>query len=151
VVALLDDLFSRFDAAAIEHGVEKIKTVGDAYMAAAGAPKARADHAEAALAFGRAILAETEGWRKANELELQVRVGMASGSVVGGVIGRRRIVFDVWGDTVNTAARMESSGIPGRIQLAASTREFLSGGGFEDRQVDVKGLGMTRTYLLINS
>jgi adenylate cyclase len=150
VVALLDDLFSRFDEAAIEHGIEKIKTVGDAYMAAAGAPKARADHAEAALAFGRAILAETEGWRKANELELQVRVGMASGSVVGGVIGRRRIVFDVWGDTVNTAARMESSGIPGRIQLAASTREFLSGGGFEDRQVDVKGLGMTRTYLLTN-
>jgi adenylate cyclase len=151
VVALLDDLFSRFDAAAIEHGVEKIKTVGDAYMAAAGAPKARADHAAAALAFGRAMLAEAEDWRQANEIDLQVRVGMASGSVVGGVIGRRRIVFDVWGEVVNTAARMESSGIPGRIQLAASTRECLSGGGFEDREVDVKGLGMTTTYLVTNS
>jgi adenylate cyclase len=151
VVALLDDLFSRFDAAAIEHGIEKIKTVGDAYMAAAGAPDARADHAEAALAFGRAILAEVEDWRKANELDLQVRVGMASGSVVGGIIGRRRIVFDLWGEAVNTAARMESSGVPGRIQLAASTRELLGGGGFEDRQVDVKGLGVMRTYLLINS
>jgi adenylate cyclase len=76
------------------------------------APKARADHAEAALAFGRAILAEVGDWRKANALELQIRVGMASGSVVGGVIGRRRIVFDLWGETVNTAARMESSGVP---------------------------------------
>jgi adenylate cyclase len=151
VVALLDDLFSRFDALAAEHGVEKIKTVGDAYMAAAGAPQARADHAEAALGFGRAILAEVDGWRKANDLDLQVRVGLASGAVVGGVIGRRRIVFDLWGDAVNTAARMESSGVPGRIHLAASTRELLGGDGFEERQVDVKGLGMMRTYLLTDS
>jgi adenylate cyclase len=148
VIALLDDLFSRFDALAAAHGVEKIKTVGDAYMAAAGAPQARADHAEAAVGFGRAILAEVDGWRKANDLDLQVRVGLASGAVVGGVIGRRRIVFDLWGDVVNTAARMESSGVPGRIHLAASTRELLGGEGFEERQVDVKGLGMMRTYLL---
>lgn len=151
VVALLDDLFSRFDALAAERGVEKIKTVGDAYMAAAGAPQARADHAEAALGFGRAILAEVDGWRKANDLDLQVRVGLASGAVVGGVIGRRRIVFDLWGDAVNAAARMESSGVPGRIHLAASTRELLGGDGFEERQVDVKGLGTMRTYLLADS
>ena len=151
VVALLDDLFSRFDALAAEHGVEKIKTVGDAYMAAAGAPQARADHAEAALGFGRAVLAEVDGWRKANDLDLQVRVGLASGAVVGGVIGRRRIVFDLWGDAVNTAARMESSGVPGRIHLAASTRELLGGDGFEEREVDIKGLGTMRTYLLTDS
>jgi adenylate cyclase len=150
-VALLDDLFSRFDALAAERGVEKIKTVGDAYMAAAGAPQARADHAEAALGFGRAILAEVDGWRKANDLDLQVRVGLASGAVVGGVIGRRRIVFDLWGDAVNTAARMESSGVPGRIHLAASTRELLGGDGFEERQVDVKGLGTLTTYLVADS
>ncbi len=151
VVALLDDLFSRFDTVAAELGIEKIKTVGDAYMAAAGAPEARADHAQAAVAFGRAILAEVADWRSTNELALEVRVGVASGPVVGGVIGQRRIVFDLWGDTVNTAARMESSGVPGRIHLAASTRELLGGDGFEERQVDVKGLGMLTTYLLADA
>jgi len=151
VVTLLDDLFSRFDTVAAELGIEKIKTVGDAYMAAAGAPQARSDHAGAAIAFGRAILTEVADWRVANELALAIRVGIASGPVVGGVIGRRRIVFDLWGDTVNTAARMESTGVPGRIHVAASTRELLGGDGFEERQVDVKGLGMMRTYLLTAS
>ncbi|HYK96257.1 MAG TPA: adenylate/guanylate cyclase domain-containing protein [Candidatus Dormibacteraeota bacterium] len=149
VVALLDDLFSRFDRRAAGLGVEKIKTVGDAYMAAAGAPQARADHAAAGLAFGQAILAEVAAWREANGIELEVRVGIASGRVVGGVIGARRIVFDLWGDTVNTAARMESSGVPGRIQLAESTRALLDGrSDLEARQVDVKGLGPMTTYLL---
>jgi adenylate cyclase len=149
VVALLDDLFSRFDRRAAELGVEKIKTVGDAYMAAAGAPQARDDHASAGLAFGKAMLEEVAAWRQANGIELEVRVGIASGRVVGGVIGARRIVFDLWGDTVNTAARMESSGVAGRIQLAESTRVLLDEGqGFEARQVDVKGLGPMTTYLL---
>jgi adenylate cyclase len=150
VVALLDDLFSRFDDLAAEHRVEKIKTVGDAYMAAAGAPEARPDHAEAAVAFGRAILAEVADWRQDNDLDLEVRVGVASGEVVGGVIGSRRALFDLWGDTVNMAARMESSGVPGRIHLAASTRALLNGQDtFEERQVDVKGLGPMTTYLLV--
>jgi guanylate cyclase len=149
VVALLDDLFSRFDTIAAEHGIEKIKTVGDAYMAAAGAPLSRDDHAEAALEFGRAILAEAADWRRTNDLDLQVRVGLASGSVVGGVIGHRRILFDLWGDTVNTAARMESSGVPGRIHLAASSRQLLGDlHAFEERRVDVKGLGQMTTFLL---
>ncbi len=149
VVTLLDDLFTRFDRIAADHGIEKIKTVGDAYMAAAGAPQARADHASAAVGFGRALLAEVEGWRRSNDLDLRVRVGIASGPVVGGVIGRRRILFDLWGDTVNTAARMESSGSPGRIHIAASTRALLDASvAVEDRQVDVKGLGLMTTYLL---
>jgi adenylate cyclase len=149
VVDLLDDLFLRFDKLAAEHGVEKIKTVGDAYMAVAGAPEARPDHAQAAIAFGWAMLAGVADWRQANDLDLQVRIGLASGEVVGGVIGSRRAVFDLWGDTVNTAARMESSGIPGRIHLAASTRALLDGAAtFEERQVDVKGLGPMTTYLL---
>jgi adenylate cyclase len=149
VVSLLDDLFSRFDTVAAELGIEKIKTVGDAYMAAAGAPRARADHAEAALGFGRAVLAEVAAWRQANDVDLQVRVGLASGGVVGGVIGHRRILFDLWGDTVNTAARMESSGVPGRIHLAASTRELLADHhAFEERRGEVKGLGQMTTYLL---
>jgi adenylate cyclase len=152
VLGLLDDLFSRFDTIASEHGVEKIKTVGDAYMAAAGAPEARGDHADAAIAFGQAILAEVASWRLANELALHVRVGMASGPVVGGVIGHRRIVFDLWGDTVNTAARMESTGLSGRIQLASTTRELLLDRyAFEERRIEVKGLGQMTTYLLIDS
>ncbi len=149
VVALLDDLFSRFDRIAAEHGVEKIKTVGDAYMAAAGAPEPLADHADAAISFGRAVLVEAADWRRANDLELQVRVGLASGGVVGGVIGSRRILFDLWGDTVNTAARMESSGVPGQIHLASSTRALLGDRYvFEERQVEVKGLGSMTTFLL---
>jgi guanylate cyclase len=149
VVSLLDDLFSRFDTIAVEHGIEKIKTVGDAYMAAAGAPQPRPDHAEAAVEFGRGILSEVDDWRRANKVDLQVRVGIASGSVVGGVIGRRRILFDLWGDTVNTAARMESSGVPGRIHVAASTRELLKGHDrFHERQIEIKGLGRMTTFLL---
>jgi class 3 adenylate cyclase len=150
VVALLDDLFNRFDRRAAELGVEKIKTVGDAYMAAVGAPLARPDHAAAGLAFGQAILTEVAAWRAANGILLEVRVGIASGRVVGGVIGARRIVFDLWGDTVNTAARMESSGVAGRIQLTESTRALLGvRTDLEPRQVDVKGLGAMTTYLLV--
>jgi len=149
VVALLDDLFSRFDGLALEHGVEKIKTVGDAYMAAVGAPEARPDHAAVALGFAVAQMRAVAEWREANDIDLHVRTGLASGPVVGGVIGRRRILFDLWGDTVNTAARMESSGLADRIHLAASTRSRLGDElGLEVRQVDVKGLGPMTTYLV---
>jgi adenylate cyclase len=149
VVSLLDDLFTRFDAVAAGLGVEKIKTVGDAYMAAAGAPLPRADHAGAVVDFGKGLLTEVEAWRRANDVDLQIRIGIASGPVVGGVIGRRRILFDLWGDTVNTAARMESTGVAGRIQIAGSTRTLLNAGdAFEERQVEVKGLGSMTTYLV---
>jgi class 3 adenylate cyclase len=149
IVALLDDLFSRLDALAVEHRVEKIKTVGDAYMAVVGAPEPRPDHAAAALAFARALIGEVAEWRQANSIDLDVRVGLASGPTVGGVIGRRRLVFDLWGDTVNTAQRMESSSVPGRIQLAPSTRALLvERDGLEQREVDVKGLGRMTVYLV---
>ena len=148
VVALLDDLFSRFDALAAQHEVEKIKTIGDAYMAASGVPVERANHADAAFALARGMLVAAAEWRAAHGMDLQVRLGLASGAVVGGVIGERRFVFDLWGDTVNTAARMESSGLPGRIQLAPSTWELLSDRySFEPRSVDVKGLGEMMTYV----
>jgi adenylate cyclase len=149
VVSLLDDLFSRFDHLVAAHGLEKIKTVGDAYMAAAGAPQARADHAAAAIAFARAALEAVASWRAANGIELEARVGIASGVVVGGVIGQRRMMFDLWGDTVNTAARMESSGVAGRIHVAATTRALLDDTlAFEERRIDVKGLGPMTTYLV---
>ena len=151
VVALLDELFSRWDGLAQDHGVEKIKTVGDASMAVAGAPEPCGDHPQRALAFARSVLAAAADWRASNDLELEVRVGLASGPVVGGVIGRRRLLFDLWGGTVNTAARMESTGIPGRIHLAGSTRAQLGDIGVEPREIDVKGLGRMTTYLVANA
>ena len=152
VVSLLDDLFTRLDGVAAVHGLEKIKTVGDAYMAVAGAPEPRPDHAAAAVAFARSVIDEVGAWRTANELDLDVRVGMASGPIVGGVIGQQRILFDLWGSTVNMAARMESSGVPGRIQLASATHHLLGDREpVEARMIEVKGLGQLTAYLLVAS
>jgi class 3 adenylate cyclase len=149
VVEVLDRLFTRFDELAAEHRVEKIKTIGDAYMAAAGVPVARTDHAAAALRLAVAMLRAVEVTSVAEGVPIEVRIGLASGPVVGGVIGRERILFDLWGDTVNTAARMESSGVPGRIQVTAATRAMAGEGWrFEERAVDVKGLGPLTAYLL---
>lgn len=152
VVRSLDDLFSRFDELAATCGVEKIKTIGDSYMAVAGAPVPRDDHAWAALDLARGMLAAVSDARSAPVLALELRIGLASGSVVGGVIGQKRIQFDLWGDTVNLASRMESSGVPGRIQVAASTWALLrdvSSLSFERREaVEVKGMGRLTTYLL---
>ena len=152
VVALLDALFSRFDALAADHAVEKIKTIGDSYMAVAGVPDPSADHAGDALELARAIIVAVGEWRTATGTTLEVRVGLASGAVVGGVIGDKRIQFDLWGDTVNTAQRMESSGLPGRIQVSASTWRLLRDRyTLERREVDVKGLGPMVTYLFEES
>jgi len=149
VVELLDDLFRRFDAAAALCGVEKIKTVGDAYMAVAGAPIPNPDHAVAAIHFGLAELREFEAWRTAYGLDLQLRVGIASGPVAGGVIGAKRLLFDLWGGTVNTASRMESSGVPGRVQVAASTRALVGDAfGFDERRVEAKGIGKVSAFLV---
>jgi class 3 adenylate cyclase len=150
VVGFLDALFTRFDELAAECGVEKIKTIGDAYMAVADAPQRHAQHASAAIDLARGMLAALAEARGQSRVPLELRVGLASGPVVGGVIGQRRILFDLWGDTVNTADRMQSSGVPGRIQVAPSTRELLGDRWtFEEREpVEVKGLGLMTTYLL---
>jgi adenylate cyclase len=153
VVSFLDDLFSRFDALAAASGVEKIKTIGDSYMAVAGAPVSRPDHAEAALALARGMLHALADARATVAPELEMRIGLASGPVVGGVIGQRRILFDLWGDTVNLASRMESAGVAGRIQVAPSSWELLRDRfDFEAREpMEVKGLGRMTTYLLVES
>lgn len=150
VLSVLDELFSRFDELAAEYGVEKIKTIGDSYMAVAGAPEAKADHAQAAIALARGMLDTLADVRARLELPLELRIGVASGSVAAGVIGQRRILFDLWGDTVNIASRMESAGVPGRIQVAESTRALLGNTCvFEQREaVDVKGFGRMTTYFL---
>jgi adenylate cyclase len=113
-------------------------------------PEPRDDHAAVALTFARAVLVEAAAWRRSNDLDLQLRVGLASGPAVGGVIGRQRLLFDLWGATVNTAARMKSSGVRGRIQLATSTWSLLgSAVDAVPREVDVKGLGEMTTYLVV--
>jgi adenylate cyclase len=150
VVGFLDQLFSRFDELATEHGVEKIKTIGDEYMAVAGAMEPRADHASAAVRLAGGMLRALEEVGGRWDAPLGLRIGLASGPVVGGVIGRQRILFDLWGDTVNTASRMQSLGSPGRIHVAQSTRDQLGDGWvFEEQEpVEVKGLGPMTTFLL---
>jgi adenylate cyclase len=151
VVKILDEIFSAFDELVAEHGLEKIKTIGDGYMAAAGIPTPRPDHAEAAartaLAMRETLAALPAG------AGLSLRVGIDSGPAVAGVIGRSKLGYDLWGDTVNTASRMESHAPPGTIQLTERTRRRL-GDGFaleERRGVAVKGKGEMTTYLLVSS
>jgi adenylate cyclase len=149
VIGLLDDLFTRFDAIVAARGIEKLKTMGDAYMAVSGAPLPRPDHAMAAIEAARDMLVGVAEWRAEHGVGLELRIGLASGPSVGGVIGRQRILFDLWGETVNTAQRLESSGVPGRIQVAESTRRRASPVlTFVERTVDLKGMGVVTAYLL---
>jgi len=149
LVQALDQVFSRFDALCDRFGVEKIKTIGDAYMAVAGAPVQRDDHALAALRLAHGMVAEIKAVSAELGYDLNIRVGLASGPVVAGVIGRRRFAWDIWGDTVNLASRMESHGLPGRIHLAASTAAALQGlVVLEPRgTLEIKGKGGCETFL----
>ncbi|MEQ8756217.1 MAG: adenylate/guanylate cyclase domain-containing protein [Coleofasciculus sp. G1-WW12-02] len=150
LVELLNQIFSKFDRLVEEHGVEKIKTIGDAYMVAAGLPRRRLDHAQAiaqmALDMQRAI---TEFNQETGE-NFRLRIGINSGPVVAGVIGIKKFSYDLWGDTVNTASRMESHGLPGRIQVTRATYELLKDEyDFEERGVVlIKGKGEMTTYWL---
>ena len=151
VVGVLDDLFSAFDALVLRHELEKIKTIGYAYMAAGGLLEPRTDDAGAVVELALDMQAELLRLREARGLELRLRIGIDRGPVVAGVIGRQRLVFDVWGDTVNTASRMESHGIPDRIQVTETIHALLADRyDFEDRgEVEIKGKGARRTYLVI--
>jgi class 3 adenylate cyclase len=150
VVALLDELFSAFDALAEEHGLEKIKTIGDAYMVVAGVPASRPDHAQVLVQVGLAMHAVATERGRAHGRPLRLRVGIATGPVVAGVIGRRKFSYDLWGDTVNTASRMESTGVPGCIQVTSETHARCAADYPWERRdgVEVKGKGPMQTYLL---
>jgi len=150
VVAILNQYFSAYDELADKHSVEKIKTIGDAYMAASGIPEARPDHAGAIMKMACDMLETTSAISSELGLDLNIRIGVNSGSVTAGVIGRKKFIYDLWGDTVNTAARMESQGIPGRIQVGPSTYNLLKDSfRFEGRgTIDVKGKGKLEVYLL---
>ena len=151
LVRHLDNIFSRFDAVVDQHGLEKIKTIGDAYMAVSGVPIARTDHATAiahsALRMHEAVRDLT--WPSGEPV--RIRIGIASGPAVAGVIGRKKFAFDLWGDTVNTASRMESSGEPGRIRVTDHTYQLLHGAfHFEGpHELEVKGKGRLETWFLL--
>jgi len=149
VVALLNEVFSGFDSLAERFGLEKIKTIGDAYMVVAGAPEPRPDHASIILEMALAMHDIAGSIEGPPGRPLRLRIGVASGDVVAGVIGHRKFSYDVWGDAVNLASRMQSTGVPGATQVSASTWA-LCGDRYEftPREVDVKGLGTMRTYLL---
>jgi adenylate cyclase len=151
MVAVLDSVFARWDALAHSHGVEKIKTIGDAYMVAAGVPSPRADHVEAIAEMALAMRPEVAHVAAVTGLPLEVRIGIDTGPVVAGVIGRAKFIYDLWGDTVNTASRMETHAPPGTIQVTERAGTRLRE-GYELRPrgaIDVKGKGPMNTYLLI--
>jgi class 3 adenylate cyclase len=149
VVKLLDEIFTDFDRLADEHRLEKIKTIGDAYMVAGGVPTPREDHCEAVAHMALAMLNVSERITGLNSVEL--RIGMDSGPVVAGVIGQRKFSYDLWGDTVNTASRMESHGVPGSIQVTTRVYDRLCDRyRFDNRgMVDLKGKGPTPAWLLL--
>jgi class 3 adenylate cyclase len=151
VVQFLNELFSVFDQLAQRHGLEKIKTIGDAYMVAGGLPDPRPDHAQAAAEMALAMREEVARRADPSGRPLQVRIGIDTGPVVAGVIGTSKYSYDLWGDTVNTASRMESDGVAGCIQVTARTfRRLRDSYRFQRRgSIPVKGKGEMVTYFLL--
>ncbi len=151
LVAMLNELFSEFDVLAEKHGLEKIKTIGDAYMVVAGIPQPIADHAVAIGHMALDMLDAIDRFATKHASDLTVRVGIHTGPVVAGVIGQKKFIYDLWGDTVNTASRMESHGVPGRIHVTTATQALLAGVfELEAREpIEIKGKGKMQTYLIV--
>ena len=153
VVGYLDRLFSHFDGLAERYGLEKIKTIGDCYMVAAGVPTPRPDHAPALAHMALEMLEAMRANDDIRHLGLELRIGINSGPVVAGVIGRKRFLYDLWGDAVNTASRMESHGTPGRIQITRATYELVASEFVCEPRgtVAIKGKGEVEAWYLVRS
>ena len=150
LVAILNEIFAGFDDIADHRGLEKIKTIGDAYMAAAGLPVPAADHAARAAHMALDLLELLNRRNARSGYGLQLRGGIHSGAVVPGVIGRRKFIYDLWGETVNIASRMESHGLPGRVQITEATRQHLGAPFLLEARgtINAKGIGELRTWLV---
>ena len=152
IVELLNGVFGRFDELVERHGVEKIKTIGDAYMVAGGVPDRRLGHVEAIADLALEMIAETSLMLGPDGEPLQIRIGIHTGPLIAGVIGESRFGYDIWGNTVNTASRMESHGVPGRIQVSdAVYRRLKDKFALEPQgQIEIKGKGGMTTWHLID-
>ncbi|MEG4247471.1 adenylate/guanylate cyclase domain-containing protein [Microcoleus sp. Pol10D4] len=150
LVSLLNDIFSTFDRLAEKHGLEKIKTIGDAYMVVGGLPMPRSDHAEAIAQMAIDMQQAITNFSHTHNQDFSIRIGINTGPVVAGVIGIKKFIYDLWGDTVNTASRMESHGKPGCIQVTSAIYDILQDKYvFESRgAIEVKGKGQMNTYFL---
>ena len=152
IVNALNDLFSRFDTRAKSMGVEKIKTIGDAYMAACGLPVPNKDHARVMVAFAKGMFEDLEEYNKTAKIPFNMRIGLNSGPVNAGVIGKTKFLYDVWGNTVNVASRMETASSPGRIRVSQTVYDHLENSGISFTspiECDVKGKGIMTTYEVV--
>ncbi len=150
MVEWLNEVYSAVDTLVQDHGVEKIRTIGDGYMVAAGVPFPRDDHATALTSLALDMQVHFEALPPVHGHHVNFRMGINSGPVVGGVIGTYKFQYDIWGDTVNTAARMESHGVPGRIHISQATHELIKDDFVCDHRgtIDVKGKGEMDTWFV---
>ena len=147
---ILNKIFSAFDELVDKYGLEKIKTIGDAYMVVGGLPNPLSNHVEAVANFALESQERLKRFKLKTGDELQMRIGINTGPVVAGVIGTKKFIYDIWGDAVNLASRMESNGIPGTIQMTEATAKRLEGSFIVEERgmIEVKGKGSLMAYFL---